>query len=245
MSAEQLPLPLRTADPWPGFAQFVTGEEAGGLQALQARLPGAVAPVATPLLLIGPTGSGKSHLLGAAMPVLEAAGAAARLLPLRRLVQVDPEAIGLQQDHAWVLLDDVDAVLGAPAWDRALFALLNRLHDAGLPWLASARSGPAAWPEHMLPDLRSRLAQAQQAVLTSADTATRHAILRQRAAERGLELPQPVLDWLDVHHSRDLQSQLRLLDALDRYALSRARRITLPLVRECLALHSVEPTARD
>lgn len=241
MSVEQLPLPLRLADPWPGFAQFDAGADPQALHALQSRLPDAPEPVRAPLLLIGPAGSGKSHLLGAAMQALETSGNAARLLPLRRLAALDPEGIGLEHGEGWVLLDDVDAVLGQPAWDRALFALLNRLHDAGLPWLASARSAPAAWPVHLLADLRSRLALAQQATLIPADTPTRHRILRQRAAERGLELSQPVLDWLDIHHSRDLQHQLKLLDALDRYALSRARPITLRLLREWLARGADRP----
>lgn len=231
--AEQLPLPLTLADPWPGFAQFAGTANAAALTALQERLPPAAGH--SPLLLLGPEGSGKSHLLGACMHVLGEHEQLARLLPLRRLAQLDPQTLGLEATAGQVLLDDIDAVIGRRDWELALFELSNRLHDAHLPLLCSSRT-PLSALHFVLPDLRSRLALAQRADLLPPDDATRRLVLRLRAAERGLQLSDAVLDWLEVHYSRDLQRLLGLLEQLDRLSMSRARRITLPLVRECLAL---------
>lgn len=231
---EQLPLPLQLADPWPGFAQFVAGANAATVAALRARVEHSSA---TPLLLLGPAGSGKSHLLGACMQLLGAQELPARLLPLRRLSDHEPQALGLDTAEGWLLLDDLDAVIGQREWELALFALSNRLHDARLPLLASSRVALTQL-DFALPDLRSRLAQAQCGELLPPDDSTRRAALQQRAEERGLELSSAVLDWLEVHYSRDLSRLLALLEQLDRLSLSRVRRITLPLVRECLALQT-------
>jgi DnaA family protein len=231
--AEQLPLPLTLADPWPGFAQYIAGANRAALAALQMRLQ--AGEQHSPLLLLGASGSGKSHLLGACMRVFGEREQSARLLPLRRLAELDPQTLGLDVHSGQVLLDDIDAVIGQRTWEVALFALSNRLHDARLPLLCSARTALSGL-QFALPDLRSRLATAQCAELSLPDDATRRAALRLRANERGLELNDSVLDWLEVHYSRDLERLLSLLEQLDRLSLSRGRRITLPLVRECLAL---------
>lgn len=42
--------------------------------------------------------------------------------------------------------------------------------------------------------------------------------------------------WLVTHSYRDMPSLMALLDALDTYSLARKRAVTLPLVREMLAL---------
>lgn len=228
---QQLPLPLRTADPWPGFAQFLPGANTAALAALQQRLNDAGPQ--PPLWLLGPAGSGKTHLLGASMQELTRQDRSPRLLPLRRLVELDPHTLGLEQGQELVLLDDIDAVIGRRDWELALFALSNRLHDARQPLLCSSRR-PAAALDFALPDLRSRLALAQCAELSLLEDEQRMQVLQARAAERGLELGKPVLDWLQTHYSRDLGRLLALLEQLDQLSMSRGRRITVPLIREHL-----------
>lgn len=67
------------------------------------------------------------------------------------------------------------------------------------------------------------------------DDAACKEILAQRAALRGLELPEPVADYLLRRCSRDLSTLLALLDRLDLAALAQQRRLTIPFVREQLA----------
>ena len=85
-----------------------------------------------------------------------------------------------------------------------------------------------------LPDLVSRLEQCTRLALQAPDEATRREILRERAARRGLELDDAVLDFLFKRVGRDLGSLTALLERLDRASLATQRRITIPFVRSVL-----------
>jgi DnaA family protein len=89
---------------------------------------------------------------------------------------------------------------------------------------------PAALPI-VLPDLVSRLEQCTRLPLEPLDEAGRREVLRQRAARRGLELDEPVLDYLFRRVGRDLAGLTALLDRLDRESLAAQRRITVPFLR--------------
>lgn len=237
---EQLPLPLRLGSPLPQLASFDFEGQGLLLRELAARRDGAVL---TPLLLQGVAGTGKSHLLGAQLHAWLERDRPARLLPLRTLRDHAPGAFGLEsQGPGCWLLDDLDAVLGNREWELALFALLNRQHDAQQPLLASVQRLPEAGA-FALPDLCSRLAQLTRIELAPLDAAARRRLLKRRAQGLGLELSDAVLDWLEVHVSRELRRLLEVLTKLDRYSLSRGRRLTVPLVREWLQRAPQEPGA--
>ncbi len=62
----------------------------------------------------------------------------------------------------------------------------------------------------------------------------RRAILLHRAAHAGIPLEPAAVDYLLRHNARDLRTLMQLLQRLDREALARGRRITVPLLRELL-----------
>jgi len=86
----------------------------------------------------------------------------------------------------------------------------------------------------VLPDLVSRLEQCTRLALEPLDEAGRREVLRQRAARRGLELDETVLDYLFRRVGRDLSTLTALLDRLDRESLAAQRRITVPFLRGVL-----------
>ena len=61
------------------------------------------------------------------------------------------------------------------------------------------------------------------------------AALRREASRRGLALPDELVQHLLTRFARDLASLMRMLERLDRYAMARARRPTVPLLRAMLA----------
>lgn len=85
-------------------------------------------------------------------------------------------------------------------------------------------------------DLRSRLGAGLVFELHGLDDTARAQALAQAASERGVMLSADLIPWLLAHHSRDMRVLLATFDALDRFALVRQRPITLPLLREWLAL---------
>ncbi|ADC71071.1 DnaA regulatory inactivator Hda [Thioalkalivibrio sp. K90mix] len=229
----QLPLDLRLRDA-SRFSGFYARGNALARDAVQALSVGT--GIQEPqILLHGPSGSGKTHLLQAACYQGHERGDPVSYLPLGEVAEAPPMAVldGLERS-CLVALDDLEAVVGRGDWDEALFGLVNRLRDAGCRVLLAAAAPPEGLPVR-LPDLASRLAWGPVFRMQRPDDVACKEILAQRAALRGLELPEPVADYLLRRCSRDLSTLLALLDRLDLAALAQQRRLTIPFVREQLA----------
>jgi DnaA family protein len=138
-----------------------------------------------------------------------------------------------------VVADDVGS-LGASE-QQALFSAINAAREGrGAAVLAAGDAPPAQL--RLRDDLRTRLAWGLVYQLRSLSDARKAEHLRSEAARRGMPLNDDVLRYLLTHLPRDLGSLNRVMEALDRYSLSRQRPITLPLVRE--ALSAVQATGR-
>lgn len=220
----QLPLALSGLGP-PEFAQFWEGSNAVALARLQAL---ALRPGADQILLRGAESSGKTHLLLATCEAARAAGHAVAYLPLLRL---EAEALTEPLDADLVAVDDIDRALTESGLATWLFAQINRQHDRCRALLLAGRGEVV---NAVLPDLASRLARAESLHLESPDDAGRKSILLHRAECAGIPLEPAAAEYLLRHHARDLRSLLARLAELDREAMARGRRITVPLLREVL-----------
>lgn len=185
------------------------------------------------LYLSGPAGSGKTHLLLAACAEAGAAGRRAAYLPLAAFAGALADVLPAQEGADLVCLDGLEAVAGHPGDEEALFHFHNRARAGGTVLLYAARGNPAALGL-VLPDLATRLGQCTRFTLEQLDEEGRRALLQQRAARRGLQLEEPVLDYLMRRADRDLGSLTALLDRLDKASLAAQRRITIPFLREHL-----------
>lgn len=227
MSTPQLPLALRTP-PDQRLEAFHGGDAARDAVAAAAR-----GESPDWLYLQGAAGSGKTHLLLAACAEAAGRGRRAAFLPLGSLAGALPQALSAQEGMALVCLDGLETVAGRRADEEALFHFHNRARAAGTVVLYAAVAPPAGLGLR-LPDLATRLGQCVRLPLQPLDEAGRRAVLRQRAARRGLELDEPVLDYLMRRVDRDLASLTRLLDRLDQASLAAQRRITIPFLRRHL-----------
>lgn len=224
----QLPLALR----FPPEQRLETylGDVGGIVARLQAVAEGDLSET---LYLQGGDGSGKTHLLLGACAAAEAVGRRPQYLSLARVRGHARDAFEGLEHADMVALDGLDAIGGAHGDEVALFDLHNRLRDTGVGLLYAAVATPATL-EVGLPDLRSRLAQCTLVPLRTLDDAGRAAVLRQRAASRGLAFDDAALDWLLTRCSRDLSDLSTLFDRIDRASLAAQRRITVPFLRQVL-----------
>ena len=231
MSA-QLPLALPVG-PDQRFELFVGHDWA--IEVLRAAATGerVDASIEAGLFVEGVEGSGKSHLLLAACREANEAGRRARYLPVPAFAGALGTMLEGLDANDLVALDGIEAAAASREDCEALFHLHNRLRDAGRTLLYASRlpAGDMAWA---LPDLRSRLGQGLRVSLDVLDDDGRREALRRRAARRGLELDDAVLDWLYRRVDRDLKSLTALLDRLDRAAMAAQRRLTVPFVRQAL-----------
>lgn len=183
--------------------------------------------------LAGPSASGKTHLLLAASVEARKHGVRASFVPLAAVAGRLAEALSGQLDCPLVCIDGLDAIAGNAADELALFHFHNASRQAGNRVIYSASAMPAALPI-TLPDLVSRLEQCTRIALAPLDEEGRRLVLRQRAARRGLQLDDAVLDYLLRRVGRDLATLTSLLDRLDHASLAAQRRVTVPFLRDFL-----------
>ena len=187
------------------------------------------------LYLAGPAGSGKTHLLLAACAEAETRGRRAAYVPLSSVAgQLSQVLHGIEQS-ALACIDGLDAIAGQRDDEAALFHFHNRARAAGTIVVYAARLPPNELPL-AIPDLGSRLAQCVRLPLAMPDDDSRRQVLQQRAARRGLELDDAVLDFLFKRVGRDLATLTGLLDQLDKASLAAQRRITVPFLKQALDL---------
>ena len=191
----------------------------------------ATAPGGDRVLLTGAADTGKSHLLLATCEAARGAGYDALYLPLS---QFDAAALSEPMAAALIAIDELDLAYASRDLSEALFGLINRQHDRGRALLLAARSGPEQ-AQLVLPDLASRLLQAERLRLSEHGDDARKAILLFRAHRAGIPLEPAAAEYLLRHSARDLRSLMQQLTTLDNESLARGRRITVPLLREILA----------
>ena len=230
MSA-QIPLALR----WPAhqrLASFVAGANAPAVEMLRGAASGTGADR---IFLAGARGSGKSHLLIAVCAEAAASGRSAQYLDLSRLGHEPGVSIRRFAGSDVLAIDNLDAIVGQPSAEHALFDLHNRCLAEGTTMVFAASDPPTALALQ-LPDLVSRLSACTQWQIRPLDEITRRRIVHELARARGLELDDAVLDWLFTRRARDLGTLVGLLDRIDQAALAAQRRVTVPFLRNLFPL---------
>jgi chromosomal replication initiation ATPase DnaA len=221
--AAQLRLKLDRAAPFRREDYLASASTAEGLDLLD-RWPdwrgGALA-------LIGPPGSGKTHL---ATAWAERVGAHV----------VSPDEINAaelpQLEGAPVLLEDADR----PGLGECLFHLINMAAREGGSLLLTARTPPAAWPAD-LPDLRSRLNALPVARLTEPDDEVLAALLDKFFRERNIRPPDDLLPYLVRRIERSTAAAREIVSRLDETADAQRRPVSKALAREILGQDGENP----
>ena len=181
----------------------------------------------------GVSGTGKTHLLQAACHAADAQGGQSAYLPGSELQSLAPSILEGLEHLALVCLDDIQAVAGDAAWERALFDLYNRCRDAGTRILVAGTNAPGGLGV-MLPDLVSRLSWGPVYQMRTLSDDQKLEALRRRACARGFSLPTEVARYLLHHASRDTKSLFLLLERMDRASLAAQRKLTIPFVRDLI-----------
>lgn len=227
---EQLPLAVQLRDD-ATFDNFVLGEN--GL--LVNELRRLVLDGEDYIYLYGASGSGRSHLLQAACRSFNQQGRRAIYLPLYELQHyaADDVFAGVNESSL-ICLDDIDAVVGKPHWEEALFYFFNQIRDADSRLVIAAPCAVRELSVH-LADLASRLSWGVLYQLKSLNDDDRIQVLRLRAEQRGLELNDEVSHFIYYRCQRDMVTLMSTLDRLDHASLKEQRRLTIPFVKSILS----------
>jgi len=175
------------------------------------------------LVVVGPAGSGKTHL-----GRIWAADAGADVVTGADLAQADIPALAAA---GAVFVDDAGAVAGRA--EEALFHLHNLLGAQGGRLLLAARARPADWGLG-LPDLKSRMEATTLVRLEAPDDALLAAILVKSFADRQVAVDPTLIAWLVPRIDRSASAATAIAARLDRAALGRGGRISRALAAEVL-----------
>lgn len=204
----------------PSLENFFPGPNEAAVAALRDALAGGERVV----YLFGEAGSGKTHLLRAAVREAEALGRTAAY------AGAPHTGLATRAECDVLAVDDIEQLDGAA--QLALFDAFNIL-SANKGRLFGAGSQPAA-ELPLREDLRTRLGSGLSLRLAPLNDEAKAAALTWHAAQRGLELAPEILAYVLTHCRRDMGTQIAVLDALDRHSLVHKRPVTLPLLREAL-----------
>jgi chromosomal replication initiation ATPase DnaA len=213
--ARQLALDLPHVE---SFARddFLVGPSNRAALATIERWPDWPAPV---LALVGPEGSGKSHLAA-----IWAEEAGARFLSGAALQQANPPAA--LATGALVLEDSAAGVD-----ERALFHLLNLAREEAAFILLTSSSSPTSWSTS-LPDLTSRLRSLPVIRLSPPDDQLLRAVLVKLFSDRQLIVDESLIEFLVTRIDRSFGAAKAAVARIDQEALRLRRPVNRTLAAE-------------
>ena len=172
------------------------------------------------MLLIGPEGSGKSHLAAVWAEQAGARSTAAHALSAATV----PAALATGA----LVVEDLKA---GDFDERALFHLLNLAREEQAYLLITARTPPSSI-EVELRDLRSRLRALPVVTLAEPDDLLFRALIVKFCADRQLAVDESVVGYLATRIERSYAAARHAVDQLDREALRLGRPATRALAAE-------------
>ena len=190
----------------PTLDNFIPGSNAEALHSLKMAIDGA--NEVRFIYLWGAPGSGKSHLLQACHDL-----ALQRSLPLS-------------------VVDDVNTLDDEAQID--LFNYFNQLRASGGILITSGNAAPTQMG--LRDDLATRLAWGLVYQLHPLSDEEKAQALKTHAKERGMKLPDEVVDYCLRHLRRDLPTLMAVLNALDKWSLTEKKPVTVPLLKKLLQL---------
>jgi DnaA family protein len=189
------------------LSNFIVGKNAEALHSLNMAILGD--SDARFIYLWGSAGSGKSHLLQACKNL------------------ADTQNLDLS------VVDDVhhldeDAQI-------ELFNYFNQLRTSGGFLITSGNAAPTQMG--LRDDLATRLAWGLVYQLHPLSDEEKAQALKTHAQERGMKLPNEVVDYCLRYLRRDLPTLMAVLDALDKWSLTEKKPVTVPMLKKLLQLN--------
>ncbi len=158
------------------------------------------------IYLWGVSGSGKTHLLSAMRDAAEGLG------------------------KSLVMADDVQDFIEQQRID--LFNVYNQARERESVVLVAGNASPMQMG--LRNDLASRLAWGVTYQLYPLSDEEKAQALKARAKQRGMKLPDDVVDYCFRYLRRDLPSLMATLDALDQWSLTEKKPITVSMLRKLI-----------
>jgi chromosomal replication initiation ATPase DnaA len=176
------------------------------------------------MVLTGPDGSGKSHLVE-----VWSSATGAEIVPASALPRTDTAALAGRS----VAVEDADRVAGIADAEGALFHLHNLVLAEGGSLLLTSRAAPSRWGLD-LPDLASRIEGTPMVALDAPDDALISAVLVKLFDDRQIAVAPNLIAYLAPRLPRSLAAAQDFVIRLDALALAEKRDVTRALAARLL-----------
>jgi len=181
-------------------------------------------------VVVGPAGSGKSHLVN----VWRARSGGGRI---DAGMLGEASISGLDRDKA-LAIEDIDRGV---ADERLMFHVLNLARQHRHTVLLTSRRAPGEI-EISVPDLRSRLRALPVVAIAAPDEPLLRAMLVKLFADRQLAVEPHVVAYIALHMERSTEAAVRIVAEADRLSLATKRKVTRALAAAALG-RTAEPEA--
>jgi len=173
-------------------------------------------------ILVGPEGSGKTHLAS----IWQSRTDALNLNP----GEIKPDMVYEFRHQKALIIEDIDKT----AFDEnMLFHLLNLVRISRISVLITARSKPQSW--HIkTKDLLSRLRMAPVFELKPPDDPLLRAVIVKLFLDRQLVIDTEIVEYLARRIERSFAKAKEIVALLDKEAMKSGRRITRPMVSQIM-----------
>lgn len=176
------------------------------------------------LVLTGPEGAGKTHLLH-----VWASRSEATIIEASQVAEADIPELA----NAPVAVENVPQIGGDAETETALFHLHNLTLANGQSLMFTGDLPLAGWPLD-LPDLKSRLQGATSAQLDPPDDTLLAAVLTKQFADLQITPQANLISYLVTRIDRSFAAARDIVHRLDKASLARKRPITRALASELL-----------
>lgn len=176
------------------------------------------------LVLAGAAGSGKTHLVHVWATVSQA-----KIIPATDLVDADIPFLA----QGPVAVEDVHAIRGDLAAQKALFHLHNLTLAEGNTLLLTGAADPKHWALE-LPDLMSRMQGTTVATLDQPDDMLLSVVMAKLFNDRQLMPSLDTIPYLVKHMDRSFETAQSLVAQLDSLSMSEKRPVTRALAKRIL-----------
>lgn len=177
-------------------------------------------------IVIGPSGSGKSHLTH----VWRLKSGADTIMG----TSINEDVLTSLRRNGAIAIENIDKGISD---ERVFFHIINLLREKGYAMLVTSRLAPGDLNIN-LPDLRSRLIALPVVYIKPPDTELLKAVMVKLFSDRQLNVEPNVVNFLTLRIERSFEAARRIVEACDQFSLSRQRNVTRAIAAEILAMET-------